>query len=652
MRYRPEIDGLRAIAVIPVIFFHARWNVFRGGYVGVDVFFVISGYLITSIIAEDLKQKKFSLLDFYERRARRILPALFFIVAICVPVAYLLLLPGDLMRFASSVVAVTTFSSNFLFWSESGYFAPVAELKPLLHTWSLAVEEQFYILFPLILVLAWRFGRRWIIATFAILLVVSLGAAQWGVYASPAAAFYLLPTRGWELALGALIAIYLTDREEVAGSEWLSLTGLGLVLFSVFAFGDKTPSPSLFTLVPTCGVALIILYTSPNTAVFRLLSHKSLVGLGLMSYSAYLWHQPLLAFARNSIVFYSHKLSITITLVVLTFVLSFFSWRFIERYFRNRSRLGRRHIFSFSGTAAVVLLVCGVISVLANGFPERYQISLGAYTVDNHELSEKSVSILRTISEPYGQDEYEQHHLWFNLADPRPKVLLVGNSHSNDLFNVFWFSESVASAFQIARYGCQVKELKDAAHPFFSSPNYRAADIVILASAFLDPDIPVLPTVLDKLSNDKKSVAVVQNIIAFPVFGNFTLADKHIFAFMREYPDFRNRMPQLEMEINKLYFEAYREGKNVNQEINQRIKSITKERNIPVLDRMDYVCDRAKELCYGVNSEIAKLFFDYGHHTLAGARFFGKRVDQVGWLSALSSMRLLGADNNSAHTLH
>jgi peptidoglycan/LPS O-acetylase OafA/YrhL len=555
-----------------------------------------------------------------------------------------LLLPSDLTSFGRSVVAVSTFSSNFLFWSETGYFGTAGELKPLLHTWSLAVEEQFYIVFPLIVMLLWMFGKRWLIAALAFLLIVSLGTAQWAAYESPAADFYLLPTRGWELALGALIAIYLKDEEKLVGSQWLSLTGLGLILFSVFAFGEKTPSPSLFTLLPTCGVALIILYTSPDTAIFRLLSHKWLVAVGLMSYSAYLWHQPLLALARNSIAFYNHKLSTTIVLVILTFVLSFFSWRFIERYFRSPSKLDRKQIFLFSATAAVVLSVCGVVAVLANGFPDRYQFLLGGYTVDNNALQKQSLTVLETISKPYGLNEYEHDHLWFKFDDARPKVLLAGNSHSKDLFNVFWFSDNVARAYQIAHHDCQIKDLKDATAPIFSSPNYRAADIVLIVSLFSDEDIQALPKVLDKLSNDKKSVVIVQNMVGFPVFGNFTLADKHIFEFMRAYPDFRNRMPQLAMEINKQYFEAYSVGKNVNQQPNERIRSIAKARDIPVLDRMDYMCDRAIELCYGVNDDIEKLFYDYGHHTLAGARFFAKRLDYLRWLDALSSNQVRGAE--------
>jgi peptidoglycan/LPS O-acetylase OafA/YrhL len=193
MKYRSEIDGLRAIAVIPVILFHAGIEIFSGGFVGVDVFFVISGYLITAILIKDIDEGKFSLINFYERRARRILPALFCVVVCCIPFAWHLLLPGDLKDFSESLVAVATFSSNILFWYESGYFESASELKPLLHTWSLAVEEQFYILFPLLLMAVWRFGKRAIIWMLVAVFVISLAMAQWGAYNAPSATFYMLP---------------------------------------------------------------------------------------------------------------------------------------------------------------------------------------------------------------------------------------------------------------------------------------------------------------------------------------------------------------------------------------------------------------------------------------------------------------------------
>lgn len=213
MNYRREIDGLRAVAVVPVILFHAGFQAFSGGFVGVDVFFVISGYLITSIILTEKQAGTFTLLGFYERRVRRILLALFVVMLACLPFAWFWMLPGDLRDFSRSLRYVSLFSSNILFLKQSGYFDTAVELKPLLHTWSLAVEEQYYVVFPVLLLLIWRLGKRWIVGIFAVMAVMSLAAAQWGSFYQPAATFYLLPTRGWEILLGVFIAFYLFTQE-------------------------------------------------------------------------------------------------------------------------------------------------------------------------------------------------------------------------------------------------------------------------------------------------------------------------------------------------------------------------------------------------------------------------------------------------------
>jgi peptidoglycan/LPS O-acetylase OafA/YrhL len=189
MRYRPEIDGLRAVAVVPVILFHAGFETFSGGFVGVDVFFVISGYLITSLIIEDLEKGHFSIARFYERRARRILPALFFVMLCCIPFAWMWMLPHKLKDFGQSIVAVTLFASNVLFWIKDGYFSEAAELKPLLHTWSLAVEEQYYLCFPIFLIAIWRFGRPAVAALLMLIALVSLGLSEWGWRNAPSANF-------------------------------------------------------------------------------------------------------------------------------------------------------------------------------------------------------------------------------------------------------------------------------------------------------------------------------------------------------------------------------------------------------------------------------------------------------------------------------
>lgn len=208
MQYRREVDGLRAVAVVPVMLFHAGFQCFGGGFVGVDVFFVISGYLITTIILGELERGSFSIATFYERRARRILPALFFVMAMCIPFAWCWLLPSDMEEFAKSLRAVSIFGSNILFARKSGYFDTAAELKPLLHTWSLAVEEQFYVLFPLLLMLMWRFGKKWTVILLVLIAAASLGVAHGNVFDDPAATFFLLPTRVWELALGSFVAFY------------------------------------------------------------------------------------------------------------------------------------------------------------------------------------------------------------------------------------------------------------------------------------------------------------------------------------------------------------------------------------------------------------------------------------------------------------
>lgn len=209
MKYRREIDGLRALAVVPVILFHAGFQFFSGGFIGVDIFFVISGYLITTIIIAELDTKSFSIIKFYERRARRILPALFLVLFTCIPFAWLWLFPPDMKKFSQSLIAVSTFSSNIFFGFTGGYFDPAAELNPLLHTWSLAVEEQFYVFFPVFLLLTWGLGKRNILILLSLVFVVSLVLAQIYVFKQPVAAFYLLPSRGWELLVGAFVAFYL-----------------------------------------------------------------------------------------------------------------------------------------------------------------------------------------------------------------------------------------------------------------------------------------------------------------------------------------------------------------------------------------------------------------------------------------------------------
>ena len=362
--YRREIDGLRAFAVLPVILFHAGFETFSGGFVGVDVFFVISGYLIMSIILAEKQTGTFSLSNFWERRARRILPALFVVIAACIPAAFLLLDQFALRSFAASILATLFFVSNFHFWKDGGYFETAAELKPLLHTWSLAVEEQYYIIIPLLLLAIWKLGRRRIGMTLAAIACASFAYGLWATSKEPEAAFFLLPMRAWELLLGALIAFHhaRTAPASTRGKllpEALSALGVLMIGFSILNYSSATPFPGIHALLPTVGAALIILFASQQTFVGRMLGHKTLVGIGLISYSAYLWHQPLLAFLRHL----TDDLGLLprgITLI-LVFALSFITWKYVEIPFRNKKRVSKALFLKTVIPVGCTMLVTGIV---------------------------------------------------------------------------------------------------------------------------------------------------------------------------------------------------------------------------------------------------------------------------------------------------
>lgn len=374
LKYRAEIDGLRALAVVPVILFHAGFEWFSGGYVGVDIFFVISGYLITTILVSDIENDRFSITKFYERRARRILPALFFMLIGTTAMAWFTLTQQRLVEYFEGVFYVSAFVSNVYLWLQTGYFAPSSELTYLLHTWTLAVEEQYYLIFPVFLSLAWRFGKNrvfWIIVFFAL---ASLALSEIGWRKSEAANFYLAPTRAWELFAGS-IAAFMSSGRALRKSNSLSLLGLGAILFSVFAYDETTPFPSLYTLVPVTGVVLLVLYADTQTHVAKLLSLKIFVGIGLVSYSAYLWHQPFLVFTRLTEFGKVIEPWDGWIAIVLTFIFATFSYYYIEQPFRKKGtdrKFGRKTFLTLSGA---LLLVSAGLGLLGAKYAYKYAFS-------------------------------------------------------------------------------------------------------------------------------------------------------------------------------------------------------------------------------------------------------------------------------------
>lgn len=529
MIYRREIDGLRAMAVLPVILFHAGVPVFRGGFVGVDVFFVISGYLITHILLDDLSHDRFSLLRFYERRARRLLPALFCVMLCCLPFAWAWMQPAQLADFAQSLIAVVFFASNILFWRESGYFAAEAEEKPLLHTWSLAVEEQYYLLFPLFLLVMWRSGRGPMVWVIAGLCCASFLLGDWASRHAPVAAFYLAPMRAWELLAGALCAFLATRPHPPRGHGGLALLGLALILGAVFVYDSTLPFPSAYTLVPVLGAALVLLFGQAGTGVARMLSWPVCTGIGLISYSAYLWHQPLFAFARLRSLG-PPETALMLGLALTSLLLAWLTWRYVERPFRTGTACllpNRRALFLGVATSAAALAGLGVLGHLWQGFPHRLTPLQQTY------MASATPSPLREACHTFAHKGPRPDQACSYFA-PNIQVAVFGDSHTVEL--------AYALGEALEPYGIGIRHLSHSAcppaleteafGPSCARWTRQALDVlqhdkdishVIVSfriSAYFDPSAHSAPerqrmqqdlrTILARLSDTKRAIFVMQ----------------------------------------------------------------------------------------------------------------------------------------------
>ncbi len=364
MKYRSEIDGLRALAVVPVILSHAGFEFLKGGFVGVDLFFVISGYLITTLIIEELDNKEFNLVKFYERRLRRIFPALFVVIFFSSLFAWCLLPSPALNKYGDAIIGVSLFISNIVFWRQHGYFEESSDVSPLIHTWSLAVEEQFYLIFPIFLLIFWSLGKKKIFLLITIIALISLLLSEWGWRNKPIPNFYLLPTRAWELLMGSITALIILKKGQQK-NQFLSFVGLAAIIFSYLNFDSSTPFPSIYTLIPVIGIILVIIFCNNETLLSKILKNKTIVMIGLVSYSAYLWHQPIFAFARLFLNSLSLDTHIRFFLVFLNFIIAFISWRFIEKPFRNKNFLNSKIFFFIISLSLSFTILIGYFSKIA-----------------------------------------------------------------------------------------------------------------------------------------------------------------------------------------------------------------------------------------------------------------------------------------------
>ncbi len=616
MKYRADVDGLRAVAVLAVVGFHAGIPWLTGGFAGVDVFFVISGFLIGGVVAERQAQGDFSLGWFWERRIRRIFPSLMVVLAVTTVMAAWLLLPREFVQYGQSMGAALVSLSNVFFWQTSDYFGGEDLFRPLLHTWSLAVEEQFYLVFPLLMLAAARYAAGRVRTVLGVLAVLSLGFGIWQTVGHAEAAFYLPFSRAWELLAGVLLALWKPVIRRPSLQHAAGVTGLGLILAACLLFTKDTDWPGAAALVPVLGAVLVIAAGEGGIAG-RLLATRPMVWIGLLSYSLYLWHWPLLTFQRF-VLPGAWPAAIT---VLASILLAALSLRYVERPFRSSAFLTRRQVFAAGGAAIAVLgLVAGGI-VLAKGFPARFDARSLAMADSRLERSRGSYRDGTCfISHRFDAKDYRRDLC--NRRDPdRPDWLLVGDSHAAHLWSGLNAANPDVNIMQVTSSGCEITLTKD---PVERDVCTRMAQLVygdllinnrpdgvILAGRWWEKDLPRLAETLAWFQ-----ARAIPVILIGPI---------------PQYSDDLTRLLILSWRFNDPGLPA-RRRLPWPATVDRDLRKLTAEKGVRYVSLYDLLCDEKD--CTMLVDPTTPLQWDYGHLTPEGSRFLAARMRERGLFPA------------------
>jgi peptidoglycan/LPS O-acetylase OafA/YrhL len=622
MQYRREIDGLRALAVLPAILFHAGFPLFSGGFIGVDIFFVISGYLITSIILAEMRTGTFSIAAFYERRIRRILPALFVMMTVCIPLAWIWMLPSELKDFSKSMISVPLFVSNYYFRQDVGYFAAAADEKPLLHTWSLAVEEQYYLFFPALVCMLWGAGRRCIVPLLIAAAAISFGYALWQIGIDSDSLFFDTRGRAWEILAGSFISFYNASRFYRAPSRTVqeigSLAGLSLILGGIFLFDETFLFPSAYTLVPILGAVLIILFSTPSTLAGKLLGTKALVGIGLISYSAYLWHQPALAFARVQS-FQEMSDTTRFGLCIVSLALAYISWRFVEQPFRNRATFATPSVVKGAICLSVAMMALGFVGYYNKGFDGRFADSQATirktFAKENHQRVK--------LSRP-GQCHYTGKHGYIDInkflkhwkctEDPenpnlkKIPLIVVGDSHAADI--VAAFKTNGYLPVHMAGSGCSLiprvmsdkcKKQFEYIKEFAKNNPYYTHIVLTNRMSLIEASPRAIQSMVDYWSMPGKQLIYLTSRPEFPKYERALILKR-----------------EPEANFNRASFTSAPE-----------ILEILQSNHVQVINSKEIFCSLTPQ-CASHEGNGAPLTTDGHHFTRRGAELFGKRIIDLG----------------------
>lgn len=625
--YRPEIDGLRTIAVLSVIVYHLDLNnIFEGGYLGVDVFFVISGFLISAIILKELETTgTFSFINFYKRRIRRLLPVYFVVILITMIGAWCILYPTQLITFAKSGISSNLFFSNFYFlFSSQVYESHSSLLKPLLHTWTLSIEEQFYLVFPALLFFLFRYANKNLLANVMGFTVVSLIFSELYLLVDKSFTFYLLPTRFWEFSAGGLLAIL--NQKQMKPSFAYTMTrklpsiGFFVLIGCFYYFDHNINHPGLFTVLPVIATMLIIYFANQEDFIVKLLSSKPFVYTGLLSYSLYLWHFPIFALGRNirpqqNFVDYG-------LWILLSFLLAFVSFNFIEQPFRNKNKVGSR-IFNLTvGSLFLISMIGFTLMVVNKGYPERY-----SEKVNLHLGNEIDNKLLRDIRNQYYGSAIEDA----DFRNDRTNVLIIGDSHSVDLFLAFNLNQELFNKYSFNRINYGSYEIKNYSQ-FDRISLIDEADVVILSYRYSQkPDLlGSMIEFINYLKDKGKRVVISSNNAEFSSFGRDEVFDQYIKEFS---PTFEN----VDYDHMKAYF--YTKRNTEITKINKDILEFAETISIDYLDRYSLVCDDLNRECECMTDLVRKAYTDNNHWSLEGAEYFGLKLSKRGFLSKMKPQK-------------
>ena len=621
-RYRPDIDGLRAYAVLAVLFFHVGFDGFSGGYVGVDIFFVISGFLITRLIRDDIAAGTFRFSNFYIRRVRRLFPALFVVLVLTFLSSYALLSPYHLKNFSGSFITAVFSVSNFYFWSESGYFALDVQFVPLLHTWSLSVEEQFYLIWPATLFwLLTRRGERWALGALLIGGGLSLLLAQYLIkYQS--LIFYMLPFRIFEFAIGGLL-VWLTayQPKRTLFLELLALLGFALIAYPIVTYTEETIFPGISAFIPCFGAALLI-YAGQAPYLGRLLNNRLMVGIGLVSYSLYLVHWPVFVFYQYQTI---DDLSVLdqSAVILMSLLLAVIIYRWVEQPFRRPADTAHAWPNARFGAscAALAALVClPAASIWGwSTLPGRPEVTL-------QNIVDTDFGIERGETWQYLSD----HGREASFAEDTTNVLIIGDSHAKDMFNALSLNKSLFAGFDFAMLSLddrclsnfsdrpvnrdrRQQDCRKTIAEFIDSPLLAKADLVLISTKWSRENIRYLVDFKSFLDQRGLSLAVLGNTAEF--FDVPTLVYKH--------------GERVGLET---YVAAYRD--RTLDDLNQQVERATRSLGVPYFDKTTLVCAADGNRCDVLDGSDRILIYDYGHWTMAGARHFGQKFADTGFINA------------------